>query len=216
VAVTLPTPSKDASLEAFRKQLTDVANGKDRAALGKLVVPQGFFWEGETGDGADKKKSGLDNLAAVIGLDSKDGSGWEILAEFAADPTTSPAPDHKGVLCAPADPAFNEAELEAAAKSTQTDPSEWGFPLSNGVEVRESAMPNAKVAEKLGMHFVRVLPDDSPLTAVASFLRIVTPSGKVGFVPADSIAPLGNDQLCYVKEASGWKIAGYVGSGAQE
>jgi hypothetical protein len=88
--------------------------------------------------------------------------------------------------------------------------------MSAGIEVRESALPNAKVTEKLGLHFVRVLPDDSPLTAVASFLRIVTPAGKIGFVPADSIAPLGNDQVCYLKDASGWKIAGYIGSGAQE
>jgi hypothetical protein len=216
VALTLPTPSKDASLEAFRKQIADIADRKDRAALAKLVVAQGFFWDGDNGDNIDKKKSPVDNLATAIGLDSKDGSGWEVLGEFAADPTVSPAPDRKDVVCSPADPAFNESELEAVAKSTQTDPGEWGYPMSAGIEVRESALPNAKVTEKLGLHFVRVLPDDSPLTAVASFLRIVTPAGKIGFVPADSIAPLGNDQVCYLKDASGWKIAGYIGSGAQE
>ena len=42
-------------------------------------------------------------------------------------------------------------------------------------------------------------------------LRVVTPSGKIGFVPADAISPLGNDQLCYVKEGGGWKIAGFIG-----
>jgi hypothetical protein len=39
----------------------------------------------------------------------------------------------------------------------------------------------------------------------------VTPSGKVGYVPIDTVSPLGNDQLCYVKDATGWKIAGFVG-----
>ena len=42
-------------------------------------------------------------------------------------------------------------------------------------------------------------------------LRVVTPSGKTGFVPADALSPLGNDQLCYSKEGGGWKISGFVG-----
>jgi hypothetical protein len=214
VAVTLPAPNKDASLDAFRKQLTDVVTRKDRAALGKLVAP-GFFWERESGDATDKKKSGIDNLAAAIGLDAKDGSGWDVLADYAGDQTAAPVPDRNGILCSPADPVFNEADLEAAGKATQTDPSEWGYPLSNGVEVRETALPTAKVTEKLGMHFVRVMPEDPPQGAGA-FLRIVTPAGKIGFVPADSLAPLGNDQLCYAKDASGWKIAGYVGGGTEQ
>jgi hypothetical protein len=40
---------------------------------------------------------------------------------------------------------------------------------------------------------------------------VVVPSGKVGYVPTDSIAPLASDQLCYLKDGSSWKIAGYVG-----
>ena len=32
-------------------------------------------------------------------------------------------------------------------------------------------------------------------------------------MPIDEIAPLGNDQLCYVKDGSGWKIGGYLGAG---
>jgi hypothetical protein len=38
-------------------------------------------------------------------------------------------------------------------------------------------------------------------------IKIATPAGKVGYVSGDSIAPLGNDQLCYVKDAADWKIA---------
>ncbi len=37
---------------------SEIAGKKDRAALAKLVVAQGFFWDGEKGDQADKKKSG--------------------------------------------------------------------------------------------------------------------------------------------------------------
>jgi hypothetical protein len=30
-------------------------------------------------------------------------------------------------------------------------------------------------------------------------------------VANDQLLPLGNEQLCYVKDAAGWKIAGYIG-----
>jgi hypothetical protein len=116
------------------------------------------------------------------------------------------------VLCAPADPGFDDKALEDLAKSTQTDPSEWGYPLTNGLEVRASAQANAPVTEKLGMHFVRVMPDETPPAQnAAPMVKVVAPSGKTGFVAAESIAPLGNDQLCYIKDGSGWKIAGFVG-----
>ena len=37
---------------------------------------------------------------------------------------------------------------------------------------------------------------------------------QVGFVAAEAINPLGSDQLCYGKDASGaWKIVGMIGGG---
>lgn len=213
VMITLPQPMKDASHEAFRKQVGDAAQKKDRAALGKLVVGQGFFWDRENGDGADKKKPGIDNLAVTLGLNSKDGAGWDMLGGYAAEPTASESPDHKGAICAPADPGFSDKDLDELVKATQTDIGEWGYTLFNGVEVRATPQVGAPVVEKLGLQFVRVAPDASPAAAVAAYLRIVTPSGKTGFIAADSVAPLGNDQICYVKEAGGWKIGGYIGGG---
>jgi len=48
--------------------------------------------------------------------------------------------------------------------------------------------------------------------ASQDFMRVVAPSGKVGFVAAEAINPLGSDQLCYGKDASGaWKIVGMIG-----
>jgi hypothetical protein len=218
VAVKLPTPLNDPSFEAFRKQLGEIAQKKDRAALAKLVVAQGFFWEAEQGDKADKKKSGIDNLAAAIGLGGKEGFGWDLLAGYSGDPTAAPFPGKQGVMCAPADPTFDEKALEELAKSTQTDPGEWGYPLAEGVEVRAANSAKAPVSEKLGLHFVRILPDESaapPAGNQIPLIKIVTPSGKTGFVSADAVAPLGNDQICYVKDAGGWKIAGFVGAGDQ-
>jgi len=210
VTVTLAAPMSDPTYEAFRKQLDAAAQKKDRAALTKLVVAQGFFWEGASGDKADKKKPGIDNLAAAIGLDGKDANGWDALSGYAADPTASPLPEHQGVMCSPADPSFDDKALDELTKATQTDPSEWGYTMANGVEVHATAQPNSPVVEKLGIQLVRVIPDTAA-AGPAQTLRVVAPSGKVGFIPSDSVSPLGNDQLCFIKDASGWKIAGFIG-----
>jgi hypothetical protein len=214
VAVALPSPVDDPSFDAFRKQLAEVAQGKDRAALGALIVPQGFFWEREGGDAADEKKSGIDNFAAATGLDEQ--GGWEFLADYAAEPTASAAGDRQDLLCAPAQPVFNEDELLDLVKATETNPIEWGYPLLDGIEAREGAKPDSKLVETLGMHFVRVVFDDAPPDSADPLLRVVTPSGKLAFVPAETLSPLGIDQLCYAKQDGAWKIAGYVGEGAQQ
>jgi hypothetical protein len=207
VAISAPKPVADPSFEAFRNQIAELAKKKDKKALAALVSPT-FFWMGEKGDRADKKKPMVENFAKAIQLDAKDGSGWEALAGYASDPTGSPFPDKQGVICAPADPEFDGKALETLAQSTKTDPSDWGYPMQPNLEVRGAAQANAPVIEKLGMHFVRVMEDNAPPNPM---LRVATPSGKVGFVPADAIVPLGNDQICYAKEGAGWKIAGFLG-----
>jgi hypothetical protein len=216
VAATPPVPNGDPSYQAFRKQLIDVAVHKDRAALAKSVMAQGFFWMQDK-DVADKSKPGIDNLAKAIGLDAPDGSGWDILTAFANDPTAAELPDHKGVICAPADPAIDPKQFEALGEATQTDPSDWGYPVRDGVEVRAAPQPNAPVVEKLGLFLVHVLPDTAPPENAnqPAFLHVATPSGKTGFVAADAISPLGGDQICYTKDAGGWKIAGYFGGASQ-
>ena len=211
VTVAAPQASNDAALEALRKQLGEVAQHKDRAALAKFVVGQGFFWIGEKGDRADKRKSGIDNLAAALGLKNKDGAGWDMLASFADDPTGAPLPNRKDAICTPADPAFDNKAFNDLLASTKTDPGDWAYPVSADVEVRATPQANAPVIEKLGSVFVRI--DAETASNAPTFLRVVTPAGKTGFVSVDAIAPIGNDQLCYVKEAGDWKIGGYVGTG---
>jgi hypothetical protein len=212
VTIKLPVPLTDAAFVAFRKQIADIAQKKDRAALAKLVAQSFFFVNGEK-DAADKKKPGIDNLAKALNLDGKDSTaGWATLAEYAKEPTAEPDEEHKGVLCAPADPAFDENAAEALAKATQTDPGDWGYPVKDGVEVRAAAKPDAPVTDKLGLYLVRVYPEDSPAAAVQGpdFIRIVLPSGKTGYVAGDQLLSLGNEQLCYVKEGSAWKIGGFI------
>ncbi len=212
VSVKLVQPVEDPTFEIFRKQLADVVKRKDRVALQKLVVSQGFFWEGETGDKASKRKSSFENFATAIGLNDKDGTGWEIIAAAAADQTLEKMEERKGVMCGPASPQIDDAAFEHLIKTTATDAEEWGFPNVKGVAVRASAEPNAPVIETLSMHLVRVLPDEhgggsQPPTA----LRVVAPSGKVGYVPVTSMLPVVFDQLCYIKGPDGWKITGYSG-----
>ena len=208
VAISAPAAVTDPSFEAFRKQLGAVAEKKDRKALAGLVVPN-FFWMGEKGDKADKKKPGIENLAKAIQLDGKEAPGWELLGAAAADPTGMAFPDRKDTLCAPADPTFNTQELEALAKATGTSEGDWAYPTQAGLEVRSGPQPNSPVIEKLGLHFVRVVQDQN--AQPGPMLRVIAPSGKAGFVSAEALNPLGNDQLCYSKEGGGWKISGFIG-----
>jgi hypothetical protein len=216
VEVTPPLIFSDQGFDAFRKQLATIAQKKDRGALAKLVVAQGFFWMQDK-DVADKKKPGIANLAGAIDLDAKDGSGWELLSSYASEPTAELLPDHQGVMCAPAEPNIDPKAFEALVDATGTQPPEWGYPLKDGVEVRGDAKPDAPVIEKLGLTLVRVLPDnavpDNPNQQ--PFLHIATPSGKTGFVPIEALASIGGDQMCYSKDGGGWKITGYFGGAAQ-
>jgi hypothetical protein len=212
-----PAALNDPSFTAFRNQLGEVAAHKDRAALAKMVVPQNFFWMQDK-DLADPHKSSIDNLAKAIELDAPDGAGWQVLGGFATEPSAAESPQLPGVFCAPADPKLDPSALEALAKATQTDPSEWGYPNQNGVEVHAAAQPGSQVIEKLGANLVRVLPDTSPPANPNQpfFLHIATPSGKSGYVDAQSVSPLGGDQICYSKQSGAWKIAGYLGGAVQQ
>jgi hypothetical protein len=215
VAVEAPKPYDDQSFVAFRKQLSDVVKKKDRAGLSRMVVSQGFFWETDDGDKTDKKKSSFDNFAAAVGLNAKDGSGWELLDAAAEEATLEDVPDRKGVMCAPASPSFDENAFDELTKETKTEVEEWGYPTSAGVEVHQGVRPNSPVIEKLGMHLVRVLDDDdAPGNSNAEPpLKIATPSGKVGYVAPDAVVPIVYDQLCYIKDGGTWKITGYAGGG---
>jgi len=211
VSIKMPQVAADPSFEAFRMQLGDITSRKDRAALAAIVAPH-FFLMSEQGDKADKKKSGFDNLAAAIDLDATDGSGWDTLASAAKDTSVEPLEQRQGVMCSPATPGFDDKALEQLLKSTQTDAFEWGYPNVPQVDVRGSSASGSPVIEKVGGILVRILPEsDANAQSPPTSLRIVTPAGKTGYVAADSVLPLATDQICYVKDASGWKITGYVG-----
>ena len=103
--------------------------------------------------GVDEKKSGIDNFAAATGLDSKDGSGWEFLADYAAEPTASPVEGRENMACTPGSPKFNDDEFVQLVKDTETNPIEWGYPLKDGIEVREDTEPEFQAGGKARLAF---------------------------------------------------------------
>ena len=138
--------------------------------------------------------------------------GLEAIIAYAAESTIMPDPQRKGVFCAPAEPAFDDQAADELANTTHTDASDWAFPVRDGIEVRATPKQDAPVVDKLGMYLIRILSNDFPANAVmATSVKVMTPSGKEGYVPIDTVLPLGGEQLCYLKEASGWKIAGFRG-----
>jgi len=211
VAITLPAPVPDEAFEALRKEVGEAAQRKDRAAMAKLTVARGFFWLRDNRMVVDKRKSGFDVLAAALGLNNKDSAGWEILASTTEDPTASPTPGRAGALCAPAEPAYDRKAFADLLAATNSDISEWGYPVSTEIAAHAAPQSGAPVVEKLGLYFVRMMPETA--STPPSWLRIAIPSGQIGYVSVDSVAPIGNDQICYVKDGGGWKIGGYIGDG---
>ncbi len=212
VAVLPPAAFSDAAFQNFRKNLAGAVAHKDRAALAKLVVAKGFFWVRDN-DLADDSKSGIDNLASAVDLDNPNGIGWATLANAAANPSAAELPQHPGIFCSPGPPRFEPQAFGRLLQDTETDPTDWGYPTQAGAEARAAAKPDAQVIDKLGMNFVRVLPDSPPAAepGAPSFLHVALPSGKTGFVASQAIVPLDHDLICYAKAGGNWKIAGYVG-----
>src|SRR6478736_4275828 len=84
VPVLLPETLTDPEFDAFRKQMAEIAQKKDRAALAGLVAAS-FFWVPEDTDIADKNASPIDNLTRALGLDGTDAVGWDALAAYALE-----------------------------------------------------------------------------------------------------------------------------------
>ena len=206
VPIKLPPAMNDPSFEAFRKQLADIAERKDRAALARLVAPN-FFWVLLDKNLADKQKSAIDNLVNALNLDA--AGGWEELAGYAAETTAAQDPQRRGIVCAPGQPAFDGNAADQLLNATNSDPADWFFPIRDGIEVRSEAKQDAPVVDKLGLYLVLVLIDE--VSAQEVFFKVLTPSGKVGYVLANAVRPIGDDQLCYVQESGTWKIAGFYG-----
>src|SRR5204863_5182939 len=143
--------------------------------LAGKVVSKGFFWQRDDSDAADAKKSGIDNLAAALGLDAVDDSGWQVLAGYASYNSAPALPGMKGVVCSPTMPSFDEAEMEQLAQTTHTDAADWAYPTGDGIEVRAKPESSTPIVERLALVMIRIMPDEN---AAGGWVKVVTPSGK--------------------------------------
>lgn len=209
--------ASDASFDAFRKKLEDVAHSKDKEALKALIAAKVFHLDSEGADKADKDKAGIDYFSELLDLDGGETFGWDSLVAAARDPTADLLENHQGVICGPGSPSYDEKAFEKLLESTGTDEFEWAYAAAP-TEVRAADKPDAPVLEKVGVILLRILPaqgqaeDDPQSDAQSDRIPVVVPSGKTGYVPGTALKPLTTDQLCYAKEGGSWKIVGYVGA----
>lgn len=218
VAITLPAASTDASFAAFRAELAAVAKSRVYAALGLLVQSQGFFWDRDFARAFDPRKPALDNLAAAIQLEHRNGSGWQLLAELAAEAAVEPMASRPGVVCAPANPSYDGVAFARLLHATHTRVSEWAYPRAAETKVQATPQPAAAVIGTLGPQFVRLLGFEGaggqPAPERKLWARVATPDASSGFVAPGNLMSLTAERLCYAYDlVGGWRIAGYVAAG---
>lgn len=215
VTLVLPGASADASFAAFRAELAAVAKGRVYAGLARLVQPEGFFWDRDFAHGFDPRRPAVDNLAAAIRLEHRNGVGWGTLAAFAAEAAVEPLASRPGVVCAPARPSHDGIAFARLLDATHTGPADWAYPRMAATPVRGAPRPQADEVAALGLHFVRLLgferPDGEAAPDHGQWARVATPEGKTGFVAPGNLRPLTAERLCYIKDLVGrWRITGYV------
>jgi hypothetical protein len=218
VAAKMPPGPEDESFGTFRSELAVVAKGRVYAELARLVAAQGFFWDRDFSGGFDGRQPGVDNLAAAIRLEHRNGIGWIALARFAVETTATPLTGRLGIFCAPAAPEIDGEAFDRLLDTTRSQAREWAFPRAEITMVRASPQQNAAEIDMLGPELVRVLghvDGDKQADALrAAWVRVATPTGKIGFVAPGALSPLSMERLCYGKDVFGrWRIAGFVSGG---
>ena len=218
VAITRPSASDDASFAAFRTALAAAVKSRLYSELALLVVERGFFWGRDFGQRFDPRKPSVDNLATAIALERGSGTGWQALAEFAAEAAVEPLESRPGVICAPAVPAYDGIAFVKLLDATVTVDIDWAYPRADETTVRGAPQPGAAEVGTFGLHFVRLIgfegPDSEPSPGRVQWARVALPDGKQGFVAPGSLMSLTAERLCYIKDlVAGWRIAGYIAGG---
>ncbi|MBM3530093.1 MAG: hypothetical protein FJX62_18580 [Alphaproteobacteria bacterium] len=216
VAVKSAPPLADATFDEFRKALAAAAKVRRYADLTSLVTPQGFFWDRDFAQAYERRRPGVDNLAAAVGLERNDGAGWDALARFAAGAEVEAQEARPGTVCAPARPHFDVVLYARLLDRTFTTAADWAYPRAAKLAVRATPQPGGALVAELGAHFVRLRGSggDGKATARDRWTEIVVPSGAPGYVAPGSLGSLAEPQLCFAKDALGrWHIVGFVAGG---
>jgi hypothetical protein len=217
VAVKFAEPIEDASFATFRNELAAVAKRRIYAELDRLVMVQGFFWDRDFNGAFDRKHPAVNNLAAAIRLEHRNGMGWDTLAVFAAEPTATAFTGRPGIVCAPGEISFDDVEFDRLVDDARSKPRDWIVPHADKTVVRTAPRGNATVIDTLGLTLVRLLgfltKNSEPDTMRTAWARVITPAGKTGYVAPGALMSPSPERLCYGKDGFGrWRIAGYVGA----
>jgi hypothetical protein len=218
VAINLPPAWGDAGFDAFRAELAAVAKRRIYGELAPLVDAQGFFWHRDFARRFDLRRPAVDNLAAAIQLEQRDGAGWQMLAAFAAEISAEPLVSRAGTVCAPAHPGYDGVAYAKLLATTYTRDVEWAYPRADGTPVYAAPEAGAAIVARLGLYFVRLLgfegPNNEPSRLRSQWARVVTPAGTLGYVAPNVLTSVAAERLCYRNDALGaWWIAGFIGAG---
>jgi hypothetical protein len=226
------TYTPDAAFQQMQNALAQVSANKDADGLFTLVGPT-FLWmsRGEPSDQFDFGRGALDNFKAVFGFGepeknaddansgkaadsaAPEGPFWDVLAAFATDNTLYAASD--SLVCGPTRATIvDEDDFDSAKKKIRADDSvEWYFTLADTTATStpsDAGLPVGRVGQ-VALPVLSVFPrapQGQPQPAV-TYLQVLLPSGKSGWIPASAALPLVTDRLCYAFTPDGWRIAAF-------
>ncbi len=208
----------DAALQNMRKAFVEAVAKKDSNALFALVGPT-FVWlsQNTPSEQFDMGRDALHNFKVAFGFreygkDSDgnvaDGPFWDSLEGFAKD--GSLYQDVGTLVCGPVSASFQDDEaLDKAQQKIGTDDSvEWYFTKA---ETTATAGPGTgQAVGKVGTVALPVLRTHPPDAQTPTYLEVLLPSGKSGWIAASAARPFTTESLCYAQTSKGeWKIVAF-------
>jgi len=205
----------DAALKQMRKTFVEAVSKKDSQRLFALVGPT-FVWssQGTPRDTFDHGRDALHNFKVAFGFrePGKDADGgvadgpyWDLLAAFASDKGFFEAAS--GLVCGPiAATVVDEGSFERSKGAIGADDSvDWFFTLADTPATSTPA--GGSVVGQVKQVALPVIDAHPPAQGESAppvtYLKVLLPSGKSGWIPASSAIPLVTDRLCYGLTAKG-------------
>jgi hypothetical protein len=219
--------SPDAAFDAMHARFAAAVAKKDQQALFALVGPT-FVWtlDGALTDEFDLGRDALHNFKVVfgfraVGADTDGGVDkgpfWDALKAFVDDTAYYKSNASGKSVCGPLLAYVIDSDVrdKAIGRIAAVDEGvEWYFTLGDTPVLKapgDRGPPIAKVGT-VALPLVSTFPVAKPGEAppVPSFLEVLLPSGKTGWIAAAAAKPLAAERLCYAKTVAGeWKIVAY-------
>jgi hypothetical protein len=214
----------DDAMGKLRKSFADAVAKKDSNALFALVGPT-FVWltQGGVSDQFDFGRDALHNFKVVFGFREagkdvdgpvKDGPFWDALGAFAGDQTFDMAGG--SLVCGPTSAAVSDEDAFESSRQRMGagDDTEWYFTMTDVTATANpgGGAPIGRAAAAIAMPVLNAYPpvvEGQPPKPV-TYLQVLLPIGKSGWIPIASARPLLTDRLCYAPGADGsWKIVAF-------